>query len=108
MKPRVPAVHPRAAVCFLSLAVAGCDFDGDRQADIAYPRVVELKNASPERIDLTALSSTPDAGATFFLEGEPLPPAPRGAGASAWTPTRTSAPAASSWTAPAAALPAGN
>ena len=70
--PRPPA--PLAAVCLLALAVAGCDFDGDRQADIAYPRVVELKNASPERIDLTALSSAPDAKATFFLEGEPLPP----------------------------------
>ncbi|TQV68249.1 hypothetical protein FKG94_23410 [Exilibacterium tricleocarpae] len=61
------------AVVFV-LAVSACDFDGGRQAEIAYPRIVELKNASPDRIDLTAFSSAPDAKATFFLEGVRLSP----------------------------------
>lgn len=52
-----------AAVSLIAFATPGCDFVGERQADTAFPRVVELKNASQDRIDLTALSSTPDAKA---------------------------------------------
>ena len=63
-----------AAVSLVAFSTPGCDFVGERQADTAFPRVVELKNASQDRIDLTALSSTPDAKATFFLMGKPLFP----------------------------------
>lgn len=68
----------RSLLLLILLAVvsSGCywDWDGDRQINIILPRVVELKNTSQDDIDLTTVSSSPDAKATFFLMGGPMPP----------------------------------
>ena len=59
---------------FLSVFSPGCGSDRDAPLEVAFPRVVEIENGSQDRIDLRALSNTPDAKATFLLIGGVMAP----------------------------------